>query len=195
MVGAFDDEYACRHHPGVVTNCLEVNFYPKTFDRDCEPLFGKQVIPAGSARRLIGGALQALDDDSFDSLLFVLLDYASNLSIGLAKRRSSKLRAQRAKRFIELHASEPISLEDIANQLGVSRFTCVRQFRENTGSTPYEYLLHVRLERAKHLLEHTRLGIDDIATQVGFRELPHFSRSFKRRTNYAPSQYRSAHTQ
>ncbi len=195
MVGAFDDEYGCRHYPDVVTNCLEVQFQPGTIDRDCEPLFLKQVVPAGSARSLIERALQAPDDDCFDSLLFILLDYASNCSNGLAKQRPSKLRTQRAKRFIELHASEPISLADIASELGVSRFTCVRQFRAQTGITPYGYLLQVRMERAKHLLEHTRLAIDDIGAHVGFRQLPHFSRSFKRCTSYAPSEYRAARAQ
>ncbi len=127
----------------------------------------------------------------FDSLLFVLLDYASTLSGGLAKQSASKLRVQRVKRFIELHACEQITRADIADEVGVSRFTCARQLRAHTGATPYGYLLPLRLERAKSLLEQTRLRVEDIAAQVGSRELPHFSRTFKRCTKYTPSGYRT----
>jgi AraC family transcriptional regulator len=99
---------------------------------------------------------------------------------------------QRAKRFIELHAFDQLRLADLAQELGLSPFTTLRQFRASTGKTPHKYVLELRLERAKQLLKKTGASVESIAKNAGFDDLAYFSRFFKQRTGHSPSSFRAA---
>jgi AraC family transcriptional regulator, arabinose operon regulatory protein len=64
-------------------------------------------------------------------------------------------------------------------------------FTAETGQPPYEFLEFIRLEHAKHLLETTRLKVQQVAAQVGFEDALNFSRRFKHRVGLSPRSYRS----
>ena len=59
-------------------------------------------------------------------------------------------------------------------------------FSTETGQPPYEFLEFLRLDRAKHLLESSRLKIQDVAAEVGFDDALKFSRCFKHRVGLSP---------
>lgn len=193
MAGVAGDSYGCRHYRGCCDSNLVVALREGALDPDSPRLFGKQIVPSQAARGLVKRASQSTTDDALDSLAFTLFDDVSAASQGHCASHRPSVRMQRAKRFIELHAFEPIGLDDIARELGLSPFSTLRQFRAATGKTPYAYLLELRLARARQLLTRTASPVRSIALETGFEDPAYFSRFFRKSTGCSPSMYRAYH--
>lgn len=107
-------------------------------------------------------------------------------------------RALHAAAYIEAQAAEPLSLADVAAQVGLSRFHFLRLFRRVVGLTPHQLLLRARIRRAAELLlspsseygDGGRDSITDIAYGVGFGDLSNFVRTFGRLVGCSPRQWR-----
>ncbi|HEV2372476.1 MAG TPA: helix-turn-helix domain-containing protein [Streptosporangiaceae bacterium] len=84
------------------------------------------------------------------------------------------------------------TLADIAARAGTSTRTLIRHFREQTGTTPLQWLHRARIRRAQHLLETTTEPVEHIAAQVGFGSPTAFRDRFKRATGVSPRSYRRA---
>jgi LacI family transcriptional regulator, galactose operon repressor len=95
--------------------------------------------------------------------------------------------------FLQTHAAEPIGIEDLVSQIGLSRRTLEIRFRKIIGRTPHEELRRLRLVRAKRLLLETDHSISKIAFAAGFCSPTHLSQTFHKQTGMTPSQYRRAH--
>jgi two-component system, response regulator YesN len=102
------------------------------------------------------------------------------------------LPVQRVMGLIQRRYWERLPLAELARQVGMSKHRLSRRFREVIGVTFRDYLLKVRLERAKVLLAAGHRSITEIAQDVGFADLPRFDKVFKRYTGVTPSDYRSA---
>ena len=83
-----------------------------------------------------------------------------------------------------------LSLQVLARESGYSRVHFVRMFRAATGYTPHNYLLKLRLDRARELLASPTLSLTDIALECGFSSRSHLSRMFRQVLGATPSQYR-----
>jgi transcriptional regulator GlxA family with amidase domain len=90
------------------------------------------------------------------------------------------------------HLGEDLTLEDIARHAAMSIRTLNRRFREHVGTTPLQWLLTMRIERAKELLETTDLSVERIADEVGFGSSVTFRHHFTRRVRVPPQRYRAA---
>lgn len=101
---------------------------------------------------------------------------------------NGKLAVARAKAYLSEHCSEPVSLHDLVLVSGFSRFGLVHAFTKQVGLSPHAYQVHVRIERARALLQH---GVSPatVATTVGFADQSHFTRHFRRILQVTPSQY------
>jgi AraC-like DNA-binding protein len=99
-------------------------------------------------------------------------------------------RALAAARYIESHATEPLSLDDVAQAIGVSSFHLVRIFRRSIGVTPHQYLMRARLLRAMALLRDTAQPISAIAYEAGWSDLSNFTRTFGRDVGCSPGAFR-----
>jgi AraC-like DNA-binding protein len=86
--------------------------------------------------------------------------------------------------------SRNFSLEHIAARAHISPFHFARCFRKSTGLPPHRYLVKLRIEKAKELLEHSTLPITDIAADVGYDDPSYFARLFQKQVGVTPSQYR-----
>ncbi|WP_063002588.1 helix-turn-helix domain-containing protein [Nocardia mikamii] len=84
---------------------------------------------------------------------------------------------------------ENLSITDAAAELGIS-LRYMQKIFQNTGHTPSEWLLRARLERARMILLSTDTTIREVATRVGFKDISHFSRSFRNQYGISPGQYR-----
>ena len=88
------------------------------------------------------------------------------------------------------HLDEPLALSDLAARSGMSVRTFTRRFREETGSSPGEWLTVQRTERARQLLERTDLTIDQVARESGFGTAASLRLRLRGRLDVAPSAYR-----
>ncbi|MEM8532391.1 MAG: AraC family transcriptional regulator [Chloroflexota bacterium] len=86
------------------------------------------------------------------------------------------------------HFAENITLEQLATLVNLSPFHLLRAFRNTVGLPPHAYMLQVRVEQAKKLLQ-TGMSIADVAVQTGFADQSHLTRQFKRTVGVTPGQY------
>jgi AraC-like DNA-binding protein len=87
-------------------------------------------------------------------------------------------------------ACSPLSVHEHARRVGLSQSALRRAIRRSEGCSPKEYILRVRLNRAKELLADSDLTIAEIARKVGHDDPAYFTRMFTRRTGMAPSVFR-----
>ncbi|MCR5598123.1 MAG: AraC family transcriptional regulator [Lachnospiraceae bacterium] len=92
-------------------------------------------------------------------------------------------------RYIDINYSEDISTEQAAEYTGFSKYHFLRLFKLQTGYTFHDYLTLKRMRIAEDLLL-TDISVTEIAFQTGFNTLPSFCRTFKKYTNYSPSEYK-----
>ncbi|MGD1957498.1 MAG: ATP-binding protein [Fulvivirga sp.] len=93
--------------------------------------------------------------------------------------------------FINENLSNPhFSVEDMSNEMNMSRASFYRKFKCISGSSPGDHLRKVKLTRAKNLLIESDLSIAQVSDAVGFQSISHFRRSFKQEFKKTPSQLR-----
>ena len=190
VTGGIGEGYGCSH--GADGNSSYIAALGNdALDPDCRAIFSRQTIPSGQALRLVTRAIATVNDDAFDSLVFTMFEQASVASAGSSAGAGSALRMQRVKRFIELHAFEQIALREVAAEAGLSPFTLVRQFHSAVGTSPYAYILELRLARAKELLRTSDRPIRAVAERVGFRDPAYFSRLFASAVGCPPTVFRA----
>ena len=96
----------------------------------------------------------------------------------------------RARSFIDECYDLPLDLRAISKQACLSRYHFLRLFRDTFETTPHQYLIQRRIEKAKELLCSERLSVTDVCFEVGFESLGSFSALFRRRVGDAPVSYR-----
>jgi AraC-like DNA-binding protein len=98
----------------------------------------------------------------------------------------------KAKDYIELHIADPITVSDIAYELGTGVRNVNRIFGSYENQTVYQFLKIARLKRAKELLLASDHSVTDIALEVGWNNASKFSIAFKERYGDSPLTYRNA---
>lgn len=99
---------------------------------------------------------------------------------------------QEVRDYLEAHLAENVSLDALADLVGLNRAYLIRVFRRSVGIPPYTYLIQIRVEHAKSLL---RTGADpaQVALEVGFGDQSHLNLHFKRVMNLTPGRYARSH--
>ncbi len=95
-----------------------------------------------------------------------------------------------ARLILEKKFHMEISLDELAKMTGLSKFLLVRKFKETFEISPRQFLLEKRIELAKQLILRSDKSFTQISNQCGFSNLHHFSKTFKKHTNYSPSDYK-----
>lgn len=93
--------------------------------------------------------------------------------------------------LMEANIEEPLSLDEIAQLVGVSRRQIERLFKRYVGQVPTRYYLDMRLRRARELLLQTAMSIMEIAVACGFQSPPHFSKCYRNLFGHSPSAERA----
>ena len=93
---------------------------------------------------------------------------------------------RRVLELIDAALDARLTIETLAREVGLSPAHFARAFRESLGRPPHQYLLALRLERARRLLETTKASLSDIAQRTGFADQAHFTRLFKRAFGVTP---------
>jgi AraC-like DNA-binding protein len=91
--------------------------------------------------------------------------------------------------FVEEYFNKPITIEDISKQFKFSSSYLRHIIKSNFKMSFTEYLMIKRIEKAKDLLEHGNIKINEVASQVGFQEQNYFSRVFKKHSGISPTEF------
>lgn len=119
----------------------------------------------------------------------------TELLTGLALTGREKLGAAapslgKAVAYIQEHFAEPVSLERLASLSSLSPYYFTRLFTKETGQTPHQYLLSVRIDSARFLLRSTAMSVKEIGFACGFSSESSFNSTFRKRTGVTPGRYR-----
>ncbi|WP_255452143.1 AraC family transcriptional regulator [Sporosarcina sp. ANT_H38] len=93
--------------------------------------------------------------------------------------------------FIENNYADPITLDDIVEASGLSKYHFARVFNKTIDATPIQYLTNIRIDKAIDLLKDKKLTIDEIALKVGFSNGNYFGKVFRSSLGTSPGEYRS----
>ncbi|MEE3487965.1 MAG: response regulator [Bulleidia sp.] len=99
---------------------------------------------------------------------------------------------RKALAYMEEHYNEHIQLNDVADHVYVSQWHLSKLINSEMNKNFSELLNGIRIRHAKELLKDSSYRIQDVADQVGFQDLPHFSRVFKKTTGMTPNEYRNS---
>jgi AraC family transcriptional regulator of adaptative response / methylphosphotriester-DNA alkyltransferase methyltransferase len=108
----------------------------------------------------------------------------------LGKWSPDKRMIEEIKNFIQNEYHQSIALEDLSAHFMISPYHLQRLFKRITGTTPAQFLLAVRINKAKYLLQFSTKTIAQISNEVGFSSSSHFSMVFKKHTSLQPTEYR-----
>ncbi|MFE0559534.1 response regulator [Paenibacillus sp. NPDC058910] len=98
-----------------------------------------------------------------------------------------------AVQYIKAHFTEPISLQEVADEVAVSRNYFSELFKRVTGHNFIDYVIDLRLKRAKELLSTTSLRVYEVADRSGFNDVKYFSKLFKKLVGMTPAEYQGQH--
>lgn len=97
---------------------------------------------------------------------------------------------RRAKEYIQTHFSEPLTLEEVSEMVGLSTAYFSALFKKTEGEGFAKYLINVRMEQAKLLLRESNLPVTEICRKVGYNDPKHFTHTFEKAAGVKPSTYR-----
>lgn len=100
------------------------------------------------------------------------------------------MRLNRVLDFVDANIALDLCVSTLAGVAGMSPYYFCRVFKQSTGLTPHRYVLHRRMEQAKHLMEQKPAHLLDIAQAVGFSDQSQFARVFRKMVGTTPSHYR-----
>jgi AraC family transcriptional regulator of arabinose operon len=135
-------------------------------------------------RRDIPGALDLAGNALEEALLWANVVASKNPWMSMDDR------VRKAADYLVANLREPFRLENLARHCGASVSRLAHLFKEQTGSSPQQYLERHRMQHAGRLLRLTSLGIGEIAAEVGYEDPFYFSNRFRRHSGKSPSQYR-----
>ncbi|WP_214391191.1 GlxA family transcriptional regulator [Aminobacter anthyllidis] len=115
---------------------------------------------------------------------------AQSLLPGLRFGSAGK-KLSRILQLMERNIEEPLSLQEIAQQISLSRRQVERLFERHLSTTPRQHYLTLKLRRARQLVEMTEMSVTDIAMACGFESASYFSKSFKEHFDILPSVLRA----
>jgi two-component system response regulator YesN len=131
-----------------------------------------------------------LDCHYAEEILSLLIQKIDQLQHALSLRGSGGKASKIVKYIHQHYANDELSVQEISDHLQMTASHLISIFKEATGKTIKQYVMDVRIEKAKSLLKNDRLKIFDVASQVGFKDGEYFSRIFRKHTGLTPSEYR-----
>ena len=114
----------------------------------------------------------------------------SSLKADVPRRGLAGWQVKKVTGYMRDHIDEPISVQELADLVKLSRFHFTTAFRRATGLTPHGWLTELRIGRARQLLGKPELPVTQIALAVGFQTPSSFTAAFRKLTGLTPTQYR-----
>jgi len=207
LLGNAGSCFECGHEHAQGDRCLAFHFRPAFFESIAAGVPGVRkarfscagLPPASALIGLIAEAEVARDErdgGALEELATRLAGAALTVSAdAVTSARRPSMRDERritmAVRRIEAQADERLGLNALACEAAMSPYHFLRTFRQVTGMTPHQYVLHTRLQRAAQRLRASMDPVSMIAFEVGFDDLATFNRRFRRLIGVTPSAFRA----
>ncbi len=119
----------------------------------------------------------------------MVLDYAEKMR-KLRRSDTNSRHISACKEYIYSHIKERITIEDLADELGVSASYLSRLFKKETGDSVSAYIRRQKMEKAKNLLRYSDYSIIEIANRLSFSSQSHFIQQFRELEGITPKKYR-----
>lgn len=103
---------------------------------------------------------------------------------------SAERQVNQAVHWLSVQYAQPVSIDQLAKSLGYHRTHLSKIFKKQMGVSPMQFLMQVRLDQAKSLLQ-SHLTVEQVASSVGFADPLYFSKQFRKRFGESPTQYRN----
>jgi AraC family transcriptional regulator len=151
------------------------------------------VLQSEASQPSLGSALMV--QSTLCSLGIHLLRHYSALAVPAAPTwpTLTSARLNRVMEYMVAYLDQPISLSDLAAVCGISVPHFTRAFRQAIRKSPHAFLMDLRLQKAKELLEQTQFSIASIALSCGFAQPQYFATQFRRKVGLTPSAWRLQH--
>ncbi len=185
-----------------VRHCMDT--FPELRNRLADVTFPTETLKFGTERsRSIRHALSEMEEmDELGRLcgmfrllpvIFTAKDYT--LAGKPVRIEREVRRMQQVSAYVMAHYVHPISLDEIASEVGMNRSAFCSWFRRCKGMTFSRFVMQYRLETACGLLEHPQKSVSEICYLAGFGDIPHFVRVFTKEKGISPGKYRKVHQQ
>jgi Response regulator containing CheY-like receiver domain and AraC-type DNA-binding domain len=99
----------------------------------------------------------------------------------------------KVEQYIRQNYCQDIKLENLAHMFYISKEHISRTFKKQYNINLFDYIANLRIEKAKELLQKTQMSIEEVAANSGFSNGNYFSKSFRKVTGVAPSEYKAKH--
>ena len=93
--------------------------------------------------------------------------------------------------YIQANLAGDLHLQELAEIADLSTFHFAKLFKRSTGSSPHQFVLQRRLERAKELLRNPHISLSEVSLRAGFADQSHLSNVFRRYVGLTPARFRS----
>lgn len=149
------------------------------------------------AYRLSDFYIQKLDDITVESEVLdlherMVLDFTRKMKTYVSNDTNSR-HINNCKNYIYSHIKERITIEDMAEEYGISPSYLSKLFKKETGKSLSSYIREKKIDVAKNLLSHSEYSMVEIANRLAFASQSHFIQSFKEVTGMTPKKYRDEH--
>lgn len=131
--------------------------------------------------------------DNFESVWELFTGSLCDLALRTQKfsKNNGNAIAKRAKEYVNQNYNLDVSLEGLSKILCLEPTYVSKLFKKETGQNFIDYLISVRMEKAKELLESTNHKVYTISMSVGYKKIKYFYKVFKKYTGYTPTEYRN----
>lgn len=124
------------------------------------------------------------------SLLSLLVEFGPAMPISEHKESRAEIYVEKVKDFIETNFAQKITIEDIAQYIGLNRSYLCSLFQQQLNTSIQQYLIRHRIHKACEMMSNAELTIGDIARSVGYHDPLLFSKIFKKVMGSSPKQHR-----
>jgi AraC-like DNA-binding protein len=169
--------------PAAFRQCLFLNAIPV-------PAWQEDLKLLSTIARPLTGARALAYSYRLSALLLGLLEYAEGMGTEQILSMADRY-VEQASSYLEEHVQTVTHLEEVADAVAISDDYLRHIFRAKTGVSLVNYLMRLRIERAKNLIRHSTLTLSAIANLSGFSNARYFATSFRRAVGCSPSAYRA----
>ena len=157
----------------------------------CSDAYSAHVGAKAEGMNVLVLALHSLEDEQAQEIIDAYLNATLapvEVIGGLPPRRLQKVFSH-----IRENVARDLTVSELAEVVGMSQYYFSKLFKMSTGTTPHQYVMRQRVERAQEQLRESRTPLAEVATLVGFETQSHFTSVFRRLVGVTPKHYREMH--